>query len=195
MQLADPLRRLPRRRALPFARRPPRRPAATLRGPRDSHAVPSPNEVWDRVSVRIRSRRYSTCIRTENIVSLGLWPAAGKGLTCSTQFTNCTSLGSTSDLAMEYRRCASSEWLWTLPLVIYRGLRYKEGLLAFGRTRTCDLLIRSHSPSGTRRDSGGQGETKQRFYQVLALLEGQGETPGCGQIAVKARVGLRAPYV
>jgi hypothetical protein len=39
------------------------------------------------------------------------------------------------------------------------------------------------------RDMGGHGEghrgTKQRLYQVLALLEGQGETPGCGQIAVK----------
>ena len=41
--------------------------------------------------------------------------------------------------------------------------------------------VRSHSPSGTGRDSGGQGETNQRFYQVLALLEGQGETPDCGQ--------------
>jgi len=56
---------------------------------------------------------------------------------------------------------------------------------ALGRTRTCDLLIRSHSPSQTGRDTGGQGETKQHFYQVLALLEGQVETPGCGQIAVK----------
>jgi hypothetical protein len=46
--------------------------------------------------------------------------------------------------------------------------------------------VRSHSPSGTGRDSGGQGETNQRFYRVLALLEGQGETPGCGQIAVKS---------
>src|SRR5215218_694002 len=44
---------------------------------------------------------------------------------------------------------------------------------------------RSHSPSGTGRDSGGQGETICRFYQVLALLEGQGETPNCDQIAVK----------
>src|SRR5215212_4904398 len=42
-----------------------------------------------------------------------------------------------------------------------------------GRTRTCDLLIRSHSPSQTGRDSGGQGETKPRFYQRIALLEGQ----------------------
>src|SRR5215218_6503012 len=47
---------------------------------------------------------------------------------------------------------------------------------ALGRTRTCDLLIRSHSPSGTGRDSGGQGETICRFYRVLALLEGQGGT-------------------
>src|ERR671920_1062569 len=45
--------------------------------------------------------------------------------------------------------------------------------------------VRSHSPSGTGRDSGGQGETNQRCYLILALLEGQGETPGCGQIAVR----------
>jgi hypothetical protein len=45
-----------------------------------------------------------------------------------------------------------------------------------GSTRTCDLLIRSHSPSGTQADTEGQGETKQRFYQVLALLERQGGT-------------------
>src|SRR5215217_2225190 len=32
--------------------------------------------------------------------------------------------------------------------------------------------VRSHSPSQTGRDTGGQGETKQHFYQVLALLEG-----------------------
>ena len=36
--------------------------------------------------------------------------------------------------------------------------------------------VRSHSPSQTGRYSGGQGETKQRFYRVLALLEGQGGT-------------------
>src|SRR5215218_6066685 len=47
---------------------------------------------------------------------------------------------------------------------------------ALGRTRTCDLLIRSHSPSETRADTEGQGETKQRFYQLLALLERQGGT-------------------
>jgi hypothetical protein len=47
---------------------------------------------------------------------------------------------------------------------------------ALGRTRTCDLLIRSHSPPQTGRYSGGQGETKPHFYQVLTLLEGQGGT-------------------
>jgi hypothetical protein len=36
--------------------------------------------------------------------------------------------------------------------------------------------VRSHSPSQTGRDSGGQGETKPRFCQVLALLKGQGGT-------------------
>src|SRR5215207_8105352 len=57
-----------------------------------------------------------------------------------------------------------------------------------GRTRPRDLLLRSHSPSQTGRDTGGHGETKQRFYQVIALLEGQGGTGGdtrlrsdCGQ--------------
>jgi hypothetical protein len=44
----------------------------------------------------------------------------------------------------------------------------------------------SHSPSQTGRDTGRQGETKQRFYQVVALVEVQGETPSCGQIAVKS---------
>jgi hypothetical protein len=47
---------------------------------------------------------------------------------------------------------------------------------ALGRTRTCDLLIRSHSRLGTRAGTEGQGETKQRFYNVLARLEGQGGT-------------------
>ena len=32
--------------------------------------------------------------------------------------------------------------------------------------------VRSHSPSGPRADTEGHGETKERFYQVLALLEG-----------------------
>ena len=52
--------------------------------------------------------------------------------------------------------------------------RIKTGVL--GRTRTCDLLIRSHSPSQTGRDSGRQRRTKPRSYQILALLEGQGQT-------------------
>src|SRR5215204_2363057 len=36
--------------------------------------------------------------------------------------------------------------------------------------------VRSHSRSETGTDTGGQGRTKPRFYQVLALLEGQGGT-------------------
>ena len=36
--------------------------------------------------------------------------------------------------------------------------------------------VRSHSLSETWADMEGQGETKQRFYQVLAFLEGQGGT-------------------
>src|SRR5215213_2326788 len=51
--------------------------------------------------------------------------------------------------------------------------------------------VRSHSPSQTGRYSGGQGETKQRFYRKLALLKGQGETPSCSQIAVNV-LGIRA---
>ena len=38
---------------------------------------------------------------------------------------------------------------------------------ALGRTRTCDLLIRSQTRSRTGGDREGHGETKPRFYQVL----------------------------
>src|SRR5829696_3657278 len=55
-------------------------------------------------------------------------------------------------------------------------LHNADFLRALGRTRTCDLLIRSHSPSATWADMEGQGETQQRFYRVLAFLEGQGGT-------------------
>ena len=34
--------------------------------------------------------------------------------------------------------------------------------------------VRSHSPSQTGRDSGGQGETNQRFYQGSIGFEGTG---------------------
>ena len=37
---------------------------------------------------------------------------------------------------------------------------------ALGRTRTCDLLIRSQTRSRTGGDMEGHGETKPRFYQV-----------------------------
>jgi hypothetical protein len=46
------------------------------------------------------------------------------------------------------------------------------------RRRTVCSLKEGASGEGNR-------ETNQRFYQALALLEGQGATPGCGQIAVK----------
>lgn len=46
-------------------------------------------------------------------------------------------------------------------------------MFAFGRTRTCDLLIRSLSRLKTLGDTGGQGETKLRFYHVLGAV---GET-------------------
>src|SRR5215212_3112398 len=54
---------------------------------------------------------------------------------------------------------------------VCRGIRS-----ALGRTRTCDLLIRSWTRSKTGGDREGHGETKQRFYQKWALLEGQGQT-------------------
>jgi hypothetical protein len=45
-----------------------------------------------------------------------------------------------------------------------------------GRTRTCDLLIRSQTRTKTGGDREGREETKQRFYRNWALLEGQGRT-------------------
>src|SRR5215212_871577 len=43
-----------------------------------------------------------------------------------------------------------------------------------GRTRTCDLLIRSQTRSRTRGDRERHGETKPRFYQGSTGLEGTG---------------------
>ena len=43
-------------------------------------------------------------------------------------------------------------------------------LSALGRTRTCDLLIRSQTRSRTGGDREGHGETKPRFYQVLGTV-------------------------
>src|SRR5215207_6879072 len=45
---------------------------------------------------------------------------------------------------------------------------------ALGRTRTCGLLIRSHSRSETGTEIEGQGETKQRFYRQLSASKGTG---------------------
>ena len=47
-------------------------------------------------------------------------------------------------------------------------------LYALGRTRTCDLLIRSQTRSRTRGDIEGHRGTKQRFYQGFITLEGTG---------------------
>src|ERR671911_2402646 len=58
---------------------------------------------------------------------------------------------------------------------------------ALGRTRTCDLLIRSHSPSGTRADTEGQGETKLRFYRYCDTPEGTGEDRERHPVAVRLR--------
>ena len=45
---------------------------------------------------------------------------------------------------------------------------------ALGRTRTCDLLIRSQTRSKTGGDREGHGETKQRFYRQLSTSRGTG---------------------
>src|SRR5215204_7439357 len=45
---------------------------------------------------------------------------------------------------------------------------------ALGRTRTCDLLIRSQTRSRTRGDREGHRETKQRFYRQLSTSRGTG---------------------
>src|SRR5829696_2331448 len=57
--------------------------------------------------------------------------------------------------------------------------------------------VRSHSPSETRADTERQGETKQRFYQVLALLEvhrGTGKDTrlrsDCGQSTRSTKGGI-----
>jgi hypothetical protein len=58
---------------------------------------------------------------------------------------------------------------------------------ALGRTRTCDLLIRSHSPLLTRADTVGQGETQQRFYQSFGVPERTGRDRGRHPVAVRLR--------
>src|ERR671911_2233869 len=45
---------------------------------------------------------------------------------------------------------------------------------ALGRTRTCGLLIRSHSPSGTRADTEGHRETKTALLSGYSSLRGTG---------------------
>src|ERR671920_721647 len=56
---------------------------------------------------------------------------------------------------------------------------------ALGRTRTCDLLIRSpillQGYGQTRRDRGRQNSAFIRNLVLLRDTEGQEETPGCGQ--------------
>src|SRR5829696_8960731 len=46
---------------------------------------------------------------------------------------------------------------------------------------------RSHSPSQTGRDSGGQGETNQRFYQQLSTSKGTGRGRERHPVAVRLR--------
>jgi hypothetical protein len=45
---------------------------------------------------------------------------------------------------------------------------------ALGRTRTCDLLIRSQTRSRTGGDREGHRETKPRFYRQLSAAKGTG---------------------
>jgi hypothetical protein len=59
---------------------------------------------------------------------------------------------------------------------------------ALGRTRTCDLLIRSHSPSETRADTGRQNSA---FIRFLALLEGQGRHPVAVRLRSKPEISRR----
>jgi hypothetical protein len=47
----------------------------------------------------------------------------------------------------------------------------QEKRSALGRTRTCDLLIRSHFRSETRADTEGQAETNQRVYKRFGEVE------------------------
>src|SRR5215213_8747577 len=61
-----------------------------------------------------------------------------------------------------------------LSLVFSFTCKTEDFLGALGRTRTCDLLIRSQTRSSTRGDTKGQGETKQRFYQGFITLEETG---------------------
>src|SRR5215217_5480048 len=55
---------------------------------------------------------------------------------------------------------------------------YKTFYGALGRTRTCDLLIRSQTRSRIRSDREGHRETKQRFYWGFIILEGTGRDTG-----------------
>src|ERR671913_225225 len=64
------------------------------------------------------------------------------------------------------------------PFTLTRCFTCKSRYLcgALGRTRTCDLLIRSQTRSRTGGDREGHGETKPRFYRQLSVLKGQGRT-------------------
>jgi hypothetical protein len=57
---------------------------------------------------------------------------------------------------------------------------------ALGRTRTCDLLIRSQSRSRTRSDTEvfTEGQNYAFVEDDLTLSKGQGETRGCGSVVV-----------
>src|SRR5829696_2747760 len=59
---------------------------------------------------------------------------------------------------------------------------------ALGRTRTCDLLIRSQTRSRTGGDREGHRETKPRFYRQLSAAKGTGRDTGLWY-----RCGMKGP--
>jgi hypothetical protein len=61
-------------------------------------------------------------------------------------------------------------------------------------TRGCPHRVLSPPCSRTDTDTQVQGRTKPRFVGNLGLLEGQGETPGCGLIAVKNTRSMKGVF-
>jgi hypothetical protein len=53
--------------------------------------------------------------------------------------------------------------------------------------KRAEASVRSHSPSQTGRDSGGQGETNQRFYLGSTGLEGTGRDTERHPVVIRLR--------
>jgi hypothetical protein len=60
----------------------------------------------------------------------------------------------------------------------------RKKISALGRTRTCDLLIRSHSLKETEDDTEGQGKTKLHFYRRSSAFEVTGRDKERHPVAV-----------